>query len=90
MSPKLIALAKKLTIDTPTIVKTTKQLTETLLSYNWQLLPANYDVPANSQIFGHIIYIAGIEGILYHPSSLKSHVLLFSQEILLEPIRILS
>jgi hypothetical protein len=31
----------------------------------WRINPSRYDVPANSQIFGHLIHSAGIEGILY-------------------------
>jgi hypothetical protein len=28
-------------------------------------MPSGYDIPSNSQIFGHLVYLAGIEGILY-------------------------
>jgi hypothetical protein len=52
-------------MESPEIVKTADKLCETLLQHDWQLLPSNYDVPANSQIFGHLIYLSGIEGILY-------------------------
>jgi len=40
-----------------------------LLSPDWRKKPSIYDIPANSQIFGHLIYTAGIDGILY-PSKL--------------------
>jgi hypothetical protein len=53
----------------PGIVKTAGKLHETLLHHDWRQLPSNYDVPANSQIFGYLVYSSGIEGILY-PSKL--------------------
>jgi hypothetical protein len=40
-----------------------------LLTKDWRVSPVHGDVPANSQIFGALIYQAGIEGILY-PSTL--------------------
>lgn len=36
-----------------------------LLMKNWRAFPMQFDVPANSQIFGHLVYLAGIEGIRY-------------------------
>ena len=53
----------------PLVIKTVSKLLESLLDPNWRVMPSNYDIPANSQIFGHICYTAGIEGILY-PSKL--------------------
>ncbi len=49
----------------PAIVSTSKALADTLLDSNWRERPMIYDIPANSQIFGHLAYQAGIEGILY-------------------------
>jgi len=65
LSKELINFAKQLGMKKPGVIKTTKQLLETLLHNEWRSLPSNHDVPANSQIFGHLIYSAGIEGILY-------------------------
>jgi len=69
LSHELILEAKKLKIEKPGIVKTASKLHETLLIHDWRNLPSNYDVPANSQIFGHLVYSSGIEAILY-PSKL--------------------
>ena len=68
-SEKLILKAKRLNIDPPAIVQSSSHLLKTLLTTDWQAIPADGEIPANSQIFGHLIYQAGIEGILY-PSRL--------------------
>jgi hypothetical protein len=65
ISKELASAAKRLKIADPGIIKTANKLLETFLSCEWRKLPSNYDVPANSQIFGHLVYSAGIEGILY-------------------------
>jgi hypothetical protein len=44
---------------------TSDELLNTLHQPDWRKIPSNCDVPSNSQIFGHLIYSAGIEGILY-------------------------
>lgn len=64
LSKELIASANKLNVVIG-IVKTAKALFETLLRPDWREFPSNYDVPSNSQIFGHLVYSSGIEGILY-------------------------
>lgn len=69
LSDELKAIAKNLQIENPGIVKTAAKLRETLLHHDWRELPNNYDVPSNSQIFGHLVFSSGIEGILY-PSKL--------------------
>ena len=69
LSDELKITAKKLRLENPVIIKTAKLLHETLLHHDWRQLPSNCDVPSNSQIFGHLIYSSGIEGILY-PSKL--------------------
>lgn len=65
ISKELIERAKKLGIQQPGTVKTVKALLDTLLHPDWRQIPSNCDVPSNSQIFGHLIYTAKIEGILY-------------------------
>ncbi len=65
ITPQLIKDAKKLGKENLLLVKTPRMLHNTLLASNWREHPSNYDVPASSQIFGHLIYLAGIEGILY-------------------------
>lgn len=69
LSDALKASAQSLGLSTPDAVQRPKQLFETLLDEDWRKIPMQFDVPANPQIFGHLIYQAGIEGILY-PSKL--------------------
>lgn len=69
LSPALRESAKRLGLPKPTIALRSQDLLDTLLSEEWRMPPTVGDVPANSQIFGHLIYQAGIEGILY-PSRL--------------------
>ncbi len=66
---------KKLIIPKLEIINTPQLLLESLLDPKWRLLPSNYDVPSNSQIFGHLIYQAGIEGIIY-PSKFTNELCL--------------
>lgn len=65
ISKELIDRAKKLGLQQPDTVKTTHALLDTLLHPEWRQIPSNGDVPSNSQIFGHLVLTAGIEGILY-------------------------
>lgn len=69
LSPALKESAKRLGLPKPTIVQRSRDLLDTLLREEWRMEPTTRDVPANSQIFGQLIYQAGIEGILY-PSRL--------------------
>ena len=66
---QLRAAAKELKIDQPDVVKKPKQLLDILLEKDWRKHPSMFDIPANSQIFGHLVMQSGIEGILY-PSKL--------------------
>ncbi len=75
LSNELKKAAKNLKVESPDVVKTADKLCETLLHHDWRQLPSNYDVPSNSQIFGHLIYSSGIEGILY-PSKLTGKLCL--------------
>lgn len=78
LSKELVALAKKLGQQRPTTIKPEKELLDTLLCKQWRIWPTQFDVPSNSQIFGHLIYLAGIEGIKY-PSKFtkKACVIIF-------------
>lgn len=69
ISDDLKRRAMILGVSNPEVVKTAKQLLMTFLQSDWTLLPARYAVPSNSQIFGHLVFIAGIEGVIY-PSKL--------------------
>jgi hypothetical protein len=63
-SSELIQLSKTLKLPKPEIVDEPKKLLDSLLDRDWRLNPLN-NVPSNSQIFGHLVYAAEIEGILY-------------------------
>lgn len=69
LSAGLKASAKSLGLPPPEQITKPKLLLESLLTNEWRKEPSIGDVPANPQIFGHLIYQAGIEGILY-PSNL--------------------
>ena len=57
--------AKTIGLPSPNLTRTVPVLIDTLLLPNWRECPMQYDIPANSQIFGQLIVDAGIEGILY-------------------------
>lgn len=69
LSPDLKQQAKDLGLPEAAIVKTLPQLIDSLLASDWRKFPMEADVPANSQIFGHLVFLAGIDGIVY-PSKL--------------------
>lgn len=69
ISKELKVMAHQSGEPNPETIKTLKQLCDSLLMIQWREHPSRYDIPANSQIFGHLVYSAGIEGILY-PSKL--------------------
>lgn len=72
LSKEILRFAKQLGLPKPEIVKTPQSLLRTLSDPNWRDFPSNLDIPANSQIFGHLVYSAGIEGILYPSKFTKS------------------
>ncbi len=57
--------AKSLGEEPWEIVRTPSKLRQSLLEKNWRNLPRLVDVPSNSQVFGHLVYLAKIEGILF-------------------------
>jgi len=59
----------------PLIIKSVAKLLDSLLDPHWRSAPDNYDIPSNSQIFGHMCYTASIEGILYPSKFTKKHCL---------------
>jgi hypothetical protein len=80
ISDGLVKRAKELSLDAPNIIQTGKQLLDTVLNKNWRDFPVNLEVPSNSQIFGHLLLISGIDGVVY-PSKFtgKDCVALFPQ-----------
>lgn len=49
----------------PGLVRSVQALQRQLLHRNWRMLPMQYDLPANSQVFGRVASAAGLHGILY-------------------------
>lgn len=62
---KFISRAKKLGIYAMMPVNNAKELLNTFLCDEWRIMPMQFDIPANSQILGQLVFAAGIEGILY-------------------------
>jgi len=59
-------LARKLGLRPPPwLIRSPITLQRQLLHPNWRMLPQQFDLPANSQIFGRIAAAAGVHGILY-------------------------
>lgn len=68
ISADLETLAKKLGIKPPWLAATPSVVRRTLLAPHWRGMPAQFEIPANSQVFGRLLIEAGFEGVLY-PSS---------------------
>lgn len=58
-------LARELRLRPPALVRSAAGLQRQLLSPDWRVQPAQYDMPSNSQIFGRLCVAAGVHGILY-------------------------
>ncbi len=69
LSKEIKRLAKEANLEEPKVIKNQKELLATILESHWRDKPVNFDIPSNSQIFGYLIYLAGIDGIIY-PSKL--------------------
>lgn len=65
VSKNLEKRAFELSLDHPNIIQSNKQLLDTVLDKNWRDNPTNLEIPANSQIFGQLLFLSGIEGVLY-------------------------
>lgn len=63
--PAVRDLARRLGIRRPMgLVRTVSGLQRQLLHAHWRAEPAQFDLPANSQVFGRIAASAGLQGIL--------------------------
>lgn len=65
MPINVLSTARALGLRPPTLIRTTAGLQRQLLHANWRMQPSQYDLPANSQIFGRLCVAAGVHGILY-------------------------
>jgi RES domain-containing protein len=65
--PKTVGpLSHKLRLRRPPgMVRTVAGLQRQLFQANWRILPMQFDLPANSQVFGRVASAAGLHGILY-------------------------
>lgn len=64
VSSKLVLNARKLGLQLK-LVRAASELVKELASPRWREWPMAFDVPGAPQIFGRIVFDAGIEGILY-------------------------
>ena len=63
---RVTSLARRFNLRRPPgLVRTVSALQRQLLHRNWRMLPMQFDLPANAQVFGRIVAAAGIHGILY-------------------------
>ena len=74
LSAELKAEAKALG-GNPLIIRYPKPLFDSIMDNNWKQDNIFFDTPSNGQIFGHILYEAGINGILYNSKLTKKKCL---------------
>jgi hypothetical protein len=51
--------------QTSWLIRSPSLLQRKLLDPNWRMVPAQFDLPSNSQIFGRLALAAGLHGIVY-------------------------
>ncbi len=61
----VLSMARAVGLRPPGLIRTAAGLQRQLLHSNWRVQPSQYDLPANSQIFGRLCVAAGVHGILY-------------------------
>lgn len=79
----LIRLRKKIGRKGKRLITLPRELKDSLLDVHWRHNPVQYELPANSQIFGRLVKEAGFEGILYPSTKLqgKKCVALFLENL---------
>ncbi len=66
--------ARKLGLkQAPWLIRSPSMLQRQLLHPNWRVLPMQFDLPANAQIFGRLVAAAGVHGILYPSARDQAH-----------------
>jgi len=65
MPNNVLSIARALGLRPPALIRTTAGLQRYLLQANWRAQPIQFDLPANSQVFGRLCSAAGAHGILY-------------------------
>jgi hypothetical protein len=72
LPPQVASLGRRLGVRRPpSLVRSPGALRRQLLTRNWRVLPMQYDLPSNSQVFGRLVSGAGIHAIRY-PSARHS------------------
>lgn len=65
MPPRVVQLARKLKLPPPRLIRSPSELRRVLTTKNWRAWPAQFDLPATSQVFGGLLRDAGFEAVLY-------------------------
>jgi hypothetical protein len=71
MPEKAKVLKKHLNMQRLSMVQSSQNLYDLMLKHNWRVLPAQFELPSESQIIADLIRAAGFEGIKY-PSAMES------------------
>jgi len=58
-------LARSLKLEIGDLVRTVNQLQRVLAASDWRSWPLQFDLPANSQVFGQLVRDAGFEALIY-------------------------
>jgi RES domain len=59
--------------QSPWLIRSAVLLQRQLLHPNWRMLPTQFDLPSNSQVFGRLASAAGVHGILYPSAKDSGH-----------------
>ncbi len=63
------------------LVATVRQLFESVMTESWREFPTLVSTPANSQLLGHLLSLAGFEGVLYSSTRTgKKNLALFTRQ----------
>jgi hypothetical protein len=68
MPRRVNELARALGLRIPGLIRTVSMLQRQLLDPNWRMVPMQYDLPSNSQVFARIAVAVGLHGILCRSS----------------------
>lgn len=72
MPRRVHEVARALGLRVPGMIRTVSTLQRQLLDPNWRMVPMQYDLPSNSQVFARIAVAAGLHGILYRSARTES------------------
>jgi len=72
MPTELKVLANTLGIKPPWLISKSSLLKQNLMATNWREWPAQFQIPANPQVFGRLVMDAGFDGVLYQSTRANS------------------